>query len=418
MDDKQLAAVAGVRVQGGYEPDVWDMLDRHPDKYDKKTQTVIEEGRPRPTLSNLWHVLTYDSRLRGRLRFNQFSTRIEYDKELIADHHEAQLAIWLEQNYRLIVTTGKVHEVIESVSRSFGYHPVRDYLRALHWDGQSRLDTWLAVYLGAVNDELNAEIGKRFLLSCVARVMQPGCKVDTVLVVAGKQGIKKSTALRTLCGAQWFCDTALDIGRPDAMAALQGQWIYEWAELDSVKRRDATTTKAFLSSQVDRYRPSYGRNHIEQPRQVVFVGTTNERTFLKDSTGERRYWPVQATEIDLEALEEDRDQLWAEAMAYYRSEPRWWLSDEYEAMLIEAQEAYKDSDPWADTLAAWIDNRPRGQAFTLLQVMEEGLELPIREHHRHHQARVRGILDELGAEACRFRDGGRYTRGWRVPDSE
>jgi putative DNA primase/helicase len=413
MDSKKLAEIAGVDIVGGYEPDVWAQLDRGADRYDRKTNTLIEEGKPRHNISNLSTILKQDSRLRGRLRFNLFSSSIEYDGELLTDDNEADLAIWIGANYMLHTRAAVVHEVIGGVSKACSYHPVRDYLRALQWDGESRVSGWLSTYMGAEHTELTADIGLRFLMSCIARVMQPGCKVDTVLILAGEQGIKKSTGLRALCGPEWFSDTTLDLGRPDSMAALQGQWLYEWAELDSVRRRDATTTKAFLSSQVDRYRPSYGRNHVKQPRQVVFVGTTNEETFLKDATGDRRYWPVKVSQVDLQAIKEDRDQLWAEALAYYRAEPRWWLCDEMEARLIDAQGEFKESDPWAETLEMWVEQMPQRQGFTILQALESGLGILIKDQGRHHIARVRGILAALPVKPYRFREGGQALRGWR-----
>jgi putative DNA primase/helicase len=417
MDDKRLAALAGVEVEGGYEPAVWDQLDRKPDTYDKKTRDLVAEGKPKAHLLNLSTILAQDSRLRGRIRYNQFNSCIEFNGEQLTDDDETSLAIWLGRHYDITCRATLVHEVIGGVAKAFSYHPVRDYLRRITWDGESRVADWLAVYMGAQPSELNGELGKRFLMSCIARVMEPGCKCDHVLILAGAQGIKKSTGLRTLCGAEWFSDTTLDLGRADAMAALQGQWLYEWPELDSVRRRDATTIKAFLSSQVDRYRPSYGRNHVRQPRQVVFVGTTNEATFLKDSTGDRRYWPVQVTEIDLEAIEEDRDQLWAEAMAFYRDEPRWWLCDEMEAQLIEAQRAFKDVDPWAEAIERWIETRAPGQGFTKKDLMEGALELPAKDQHRHHQARVMGIMDGLPVVRHKWRKDGLWLRGWRVEPS-
>ena len=417
MTEQELADLAGVDVAGGYEPEVWAKLDRRADKYDKQTRKLVEEGAPKPTLSNLLHILQGDSRLRGRTRYNLFSNRIEHNGQLLSDYQEADLSVWLDRNYRCSVGPSKVHDIIETVARGYAYHPVRDYLEALTWDGVDRVDAWLTAYMGAEDTVLISELGKRFLLSCIARVMQPGVKVDTCLILAGKQGIKKSTGLRALCGPEWFCDTALDIGRPDSMAALQGQWLYEWPELDSVKRRDTTTTKAFLSSQVDRYRPSYGRNFLEQARQVVFCGTTNEHTFLKDATGERRYWPVRVTKVDVQGLEEDRDQLWAEALQWYRSEPRWWLTEEMEAILIDAQADYKDEDPWAETLGRWVRSPERAQGFTLLQVMEYGLELAVKDHHRHHQARVRGVLTALGCPPHQWRgSSGERLRGWLPPE--
>ena len=206
-------------------------------------------------------------------------------------------------------------------------HPVRDYLTALVWDGISRLDSWLITYLDAEDTPLIRAIGSRWMISAVARIMQPGAKVDHMLILEGPQGGKKSSALKTLAGAEWFTDELAEIGSKDAAQQMRGIWIIEIAELDAISRAEVSRIKAFLTRTTDRYRPPYERYVVEVPRQCVFAGSVNPETYLRDETGNRRFWPVRCGSIDIDALRHDRDQLWAEAVARYRQGAIWWLDE-------------------------------------------------------------------------------------------
>jgi len=170
---------------------------------------------------------------------------------------------------------------------------VREYLLGLHWDGVPRIDRWLIDHLGAENNALNKAFGAKWLIGCVARVMRPGCKLDTALILEGRQGLMKSTALSTL-GSPWVTDHMPDLGSKDAMEHLQGVWIIELAELSSLSRVEAGRIKAFLSTPSDRFRPSYGRATANHPRQCGFAGSINPggSGYLPDETGNRRFWCV------------------------------------------------------------------------------------------------------------------------------
>ena len=194
-----------------------------------------------------------------------------------------------------------------------------------------------------------------FLVSAVARIMDPGCKVDHVPILERQQGIGKSTSLLILTGEAWFSDSLPDVGTKDAMDHLRGKWIVEIAELDAMSRAEDTALKAFITRQVDKFRPAYGRREIEWPRQSVFVGTTNRSVYLKDETGGRRYWPVRCTSINLAALERDRDQIWAEAVHLYRQGHRWHITDPDLIRQAEAeQRARYDVDVWHDKIEAYV----------------------------------------------------------------
>jgi putative DNA primase/helicase len=195
------------------------------------------------------------------------------------------------------------------------------------------------------------------LVSAVARVMAPGCKVDTMVILEGRQGARKSSALRAMFG-EWFSDTPIEVGSKDSYLSLRGRWCLEWAELDSLSRSEAARVKAYTSSATDVYRPPYGHRTVEIPRQCVFVGSTNEDEYLRDPTGARRFLPVRVGDIALELIERDRDQLWAEAVTAYRSGERWWPATELERSLCgDEQEQRYASDAWEALIAQWLSGR-------------------------------------------------------------
>ena len=180
------------------------------------------------------------------------------------------------------------------------------------------LRTWLPRYLGADTDpEYLDAVGTAFLVSAVARIYEPGCQADHMLVFSGGQGIGKTRATQIL-GWPWTTDSVPDLHSKDSAIHLQGVWLVEMAELAALRKSEIESTKAFISRRVDRFRPPYGKRTVEIPRQCVFVGTTNEATYLKDPTGNRRFWPVQIANVDFATLEKGRDKLWAEAVELYR----------------------------------------------------------------------------------------------------
>lgn len=236
----------------------------------------------------------------------------------IVDADEVIVKTWFAHTWSIEPAVNIVFECIAKMCHDNGFHPVRDYLETLEWDGVSRIETWLVDYLGAEgNDVYLREISRKFLVAAVARVYEPGKKFDYMIIFEGLQGIGKSTVGNILAGDKWFLDSLPDLTDKDAALNLQGNWICEMGELANLKRTDVEVVKSFISRRVDKVRPPYGKRYIESERQCVFFGTTNSEDYLKDKTGNRRFWPVKVNGLDFDKLKEDRDQLWAEALNHY-----------------------------------------------------------------------------------------------------
>jgi putative DNA primase/helicase len=368
---------------------------------------------PKKTAANLRTILTHDPAFRARLRLNEFAGVIEWDGRLMEDADATDVRLLIADLYRVEFSVSVTHEMMVYAARQFSYHPVREWLDGLRWDGVNRMDGLLSTYAGCEASPLHATLSRRFMISCVARIFQPGCKVDTVLILAGPQGYGKSTFFRALAGADWFRDSAIDLRNKDAYMQLRGAWVYEMAELAAMRPRDAETVKAFLSAQVDHYRPPYGRNQVEQKRQSVFVGTTNEPSFLSDPTGARRFWPATVQRMPaVAAVERDRAQLWAEAVVAYKAHERWWLELNETAALDDSQEQYRHEDPWAPKIERWLSSRPMPDGFTVEDVLNDAIEKDGDKQHKGDEMRIGGILGSMGYQRRRVQRDGRRTMRW------
>lgn len=271
------------------------------------------------------------------------------------DEDDVACANWLQTEWRLSLSVLTVRSVIALVAHAAKFHPVRDWLESLKWDGTKRAESWLSTYLGVADTPYARRVGKWWLIAAVARALEPGCKVDTILVLEGPQGLFKSSALRVLTGDSFFLEDVRDVGGVEALKQLAGKWIVELAELDAFRKAESSTVKKFLSTRVDNYRPSYGRTTIDFPRQCIFAGTTNHEVYLADETGGRRWWPVKCTKIRLDAIALDREQLWAEAVALYRANVHWWPeTEEDHALCALEQEDRSSEDPWLKVIREWV----------------------------------------------------------------
>jgi predicted P-loop ATPase len=340
----------------------------------------------------------------------------------IADHFDTEVVRWLER-HGLIVRPDLVRRVVDAVARRNAYHPVREYLTSLPWDGVPRIGDWLSRYCGAERSRYAAAVGEMFLVSAVARVMEPGCKADHVLILEGPQGIGKSSAARVLAGDEWFADQLADMGSKDAAMQVRGVWIVELGELDVLNRAEMARAKAFLTQQIERFRLPYGRRIVQVPRQCVFLGTTNAEEWMRDETGARRFWPVRCLKIDLPGLKRDRDQLWAEALRRYHDGARWHITDPtlIEAA-IEEQRARFIRDPWHEKVIEYAEQEAVSDfqdSASLASIMAR-LGIPTEKRDQASANRVARILKFEGW--TRFYSGPRSKRVWRYrkpgPESE
>jgi predicted P-loop ATPase len=320
-------------------------------------------------------------------------------------------------------------DTLSTVAHRNAYHPVRDYLHGLRWDGVPRLGRLFPHYFNAelppetdlaARDKVTAyleHVGRCWMVSAVARVMQPGCKVDHLPVLVGAQGVGKSKAIRALCSDPgWFSDDlSPDLTQRDTKDSLVGKWIVELAEMPHV-RKEVERVKAFFSRQTDRYRRAYDRLTNDWPRQCVFIGSSNDLEFI-DATGNRRFWPVEvAGIIDIARIVADRDQLWAEAVHLYRGGLEWWLPPNIERIAAEQQERFAEEDIWTGFLGRWIDDRTyqgKVRPFTLTEAMMGCLGFTdAKQIDKTEQGRAARCLKTLRFKHRRFRFEGKRDWWW------
>jgi putative DNA primase/helicase len=386
------------------EDDVFEALDKR------------QQGKVRVSVASLGNavkILDMDSRWNGAIYYDLFVRKSFVHGIERTDEIEGEIGLWLSDVYSVSLPTIKVHEAVSIVAMRHQGHPVREYLNGLKWDGEARIELVPAVILGCEDTPLAREMFRRFMISAVARVMHPGEKVDTCLILVGEQGARKSTFLAELCGRKWFSDTPATPGSKDAMEQLSGVWIYEMAELSTTRRAENQAVKAFISAPVDTYRPPYGRCVVTYPRQCVIVGTTNDQEFLSDPTGSRRYWPLRVKMVDLDKMKEWRDQLWAEAVLWWKQGERWWLAADSEKALVEDSEQHQLSDVWADDVTSFCLGKTE---VTTKEVLVQGLGLEIERCGRPEDMRVSSVMKSLGYSLeRRYKGQGKRVRVWVKP---
>ena len=311
---------------------------------------------------------------------------------------------------------------------SNSYHPVRRYLNGLEWDGVSRLEGFAFTYLGTEVDPQNLRqavyirsVCRAFFISGVARILDPGCKADHMLILEGDQGIGKSTAARIMAKHdEWFSDSLPhDLKHKDAKDHIRGVWICEMGELANLRKNEAETIKVFLSHNFERFRESYARHEDIYPRQCVFIGTVNpgDEGYLKDPTGNRRFWPIACGDkILTDELADDIDLLWAEAVHLYKKGERWHLEGEE---VIEAakdeQSAREEDDPWTEDVLTWVEEDEPGtiskrQSVTTNEVLEKCLNISVEKKSSFFNKRIAGILKKAGWKKKKTRNGWIFFR--------
>ncbi len=273
--------------------------------------------------------------------------------EPIIDHDITRIKFFCMEQFGVEFGDHMINQTLIEIADKNRFHPVRDWLKGLVWDGVNRIDTWLKDYAGAEAPEpYLSDVSRKLLVAMVARIFNPGVKFDQIVILEGIQGTGKSTLLRKLAGDKWFSDAPLNIGDKDAVLTMQSKWLIEVGELSSMNKAEVETFKSFISQQVDRIRAPYGKRVEEHPRQCVILGSTNNDEYLRDLTGNRRVWPVKTTgRIRHDHIENVRDQLFAEAVAYYKlGEPIWLDNDASEKQAVREQSLRLQSDEWLPTV--------------------------------------------------------------------
>jgi predicted P-loop ATPase len=364
-----------------------------------------KQGKPLLNLANAMIALRSDPTVKDAFAYDEMLCAVmlmspiadegsNFKARPVTDIDVSSFQEWLQLAGLTNIAKETVHQAVDLRARECAFHPVRDYLCGLKWDGTQRMSDWFAIYLGAERSPYTVLIGRMFLISMVARIFQPGCKVDHMPVLEGLQGTLKSTACAIL-GGSYFSDSLPDVtAGKDVSQHLRGKWLIEVSEMHAMGRAEATLLKAFITRTHERYRPSYGRKEVIEPRQCVFIGTTNREAYLRDETGGRRFWPAKTGSVNVEALVRDRDQLFAEAVKAFRDGKQWWPEKEFEREHVAPeQEARFEVDAWEESISTYLGTKSE---VTIGQVAREALSIDVPRLGRAEQNRISAALQRLG----------------------
>lgn len=399
---------------------------------------VSHSGIAQKSIQNIMVLTETDNAIKNCLIYNIFADDVFFVKCPPWENERTFLPHPLRDdeilNYRawvdtrgLIVGKNDAADILISIARRNTINPPREYFETLKWDGKPRLDTWLTYYLGATEQDHRylALVGSKWLIGAVKRVYEPGCKFDSVLILEGEQYIGKSGALErlaTINGQRYFTDESIEMRNKDSLLKLQGKLIFEMAELASFRKAETDEIKGFVRRSVDEYRPLYARKPAPRPRMFVIAGTVNPTAgYLTDPTGNTRYWPVRCgKKIDLESLEVDRSQIWAEGVYRYKQGERIWLeADEYRLACIEQQERMIEdimADKIIDSANQLIKENWVGNDFFMADLVHK-LNIPIAQQDGKLRMRITDCLVANGFIQHMPRVDGKQKRKWRIGET-
>lgn len=328
-----------------------------------------EQGKLRSTINNFSLIIENEPVLKNKIAYNEFSNRAVVVGKLPwraednlsdwCDTDDSGLREFIEKYYN-ISSTAKCADALALCFERHRFHPIKEYLNSLVWDEQERVNTLFIDYLGAEDNNYVKTVARKILVAAVARVFNPGCKFDNMPVLSGPQGIGKSTIIKRL-GQQWYSDSLTTVNGKEAYEQLQGVWILEMGEMMATKKADIEATKHFLSKTEDIYRVAYGRRISRFPRQCVFIGTTNDREFLRDKTGNRRFWPIdvginkRAKSVFDDLTEYEINQIWAEALVMYKNGEKLYLTGEEEKEAQAQQDSHSEESAKAGLIEEYLD---------------------------------------------------------------
>jgi predicted P-loop ATPase len=423
----------GASGSGGGEADAGDWRD---------DLTRNREGKIEATTHNITLILANDPSLDGLFYLDEFANRVALtregpwpggNKDEFTDIDGTELSAWCgsPHHYRVSPKPDAVMSCVEAVSRRRARHPVREYLRGLKWDGVKRVESMFAVLFGSEDSTYTRKAALCFMVSAVARILwvdplarHNGAQVDFMLILEGEQGVRKTSAVRTLFSAAWYMEAMESPAGKDFYQSLRGRWCVEIGEMDSFNKSDVTKVKQAITSRFDTYRPSYGRVSRSFRRECVFVGTTNESEYLRDSTGARRFLPIRVSSVHIAKIEDQRDQLWAEAVALFGDGYPWW---DLPAQAVDEQEARFTADSWEEIIAPWVDGRADAKHYperirsesslkpewvTTSEVLIWAIGADVAKHTKQDQMRIAPIMRRIGWRHDRPWINGKRERRW------
>lgn len=353
-----------------------------------------QDGEDKPRLLIEYELIK--KRFGDRLKFNELRKQVELDG-ILFEPITAKVNFTIFHKCSLKSAREDIADLVILIAKSNTYSPVRDYLdqvSAIYGNEIEILNDVARRHLGA-DKKIHDVAVMRWLISCVARAYKPGCKVDVALILQGKQGFLKSTFFNILASDEFFDDSVSNASEKEEKLKLHRTWIVEWAELETVfRRKDVSVVKALMSSKIDILRPPYGRSYEVMFRPSAFCGTSNQSEFLADSTGNRRFWVIPVTrKIDAGLLQNDRDRIWAAAVALYRAGVQWWLTDGEEEVMGGERAQFESSDSWLEDIESFCEGK---DLVAIADILSKCLDIPIGSHDRKHQARIKEILIQIG----------------------
>lgn len=387
--------------------------------YTEKGGFLYANGKLTKSIMNLVLCFEKDENLHGLFHYNEFNCSFEYAKDFCWPEHSRTitrgkriedediifLQYYLAHNKRFEMGIDKIRNALLERADRESYHPVKFYLSQLEWDGTPRLDEWLIHGCGVEDNIYTREVGRKWITAAVARIYHPGFKFDNVLVLEGKENIGKSTVLRTL-GDPWFTDSVSLLQKEsDIVAKMIGNWFIELAEMNGIRKQESEFIKSFISCQVDEQRLAFRRDPKKYYRQSVFAGTSNNMAYLLDADGNRRFWPVLCTKINIQWMKINRDQLFAEAKNIYEN-GLWPLNDNGEKLFLEGlsldiskkkQKMRLGTDEvMEDAISRYLIGKDE---TTMLEILSECFKYDKKDLTNRSQSMIIGrILKKLGFE--------------------
>ena len=372
------------------------------------------------TPANAALLLTRHKEWERCLEYNEFSDTVSWvidppegefcpkRNTRLKDEHAIYMQLWFGRNMGITFPAPVMYTAAVVAAKAKTVHPLRDWLNSLIWDLKPRIDTWLYDYFGAQKKEIISCMGKWWLISSIARIFEPGCQVDYVLVLEGHQGEGKTKACRIL-GGQYYLGSMRGVDENYIGMRIQGVWIIEIAEMETFRSATKDKVKAFITQTEDVYKVPYDRSFTRRPRQCVFIATTDEFVYLDDPEN-RRYWPVRVNKIDIDGLKKNRDQLFAEAVFRYKAGEKWFPEIEHKEVLVEEQEERIIGDAWEQDVIRFLMASGNGPVTTVDILIRLGFDKSKIE--KRHQMRLGDLLRRLGWEPFRMSTVGRM-RGYR-----